>query len=168
MKSLKVSTIALSFAALGFATAAHGQQTKLFLDGDIVRGNQPGGATGPVCVLASQFKRGENVVFRIRVRDAEGKLLDEKGLKDVMVELSNGTRLPMHFGGHPPPPQTSTDNLWSAAWIIPGSHPTGTLTYKVVATDLQGQTATWQPPNVLGSQLAVIPGQIEFTRPPAP
>jgi len=166
MKTLTAPAIALSFAALGFATTAHGQAAKLFLDGDIVRGNQPGGTTGPVCVLASQFKRGENVVFRIRVRDVEGKALDDKGLKAVVVELSNGTRLPMYFGGHPPP--MPTDQLWSAAWIIPGSHPTGTLTYKVVATDMQGQTATWQPPNILGSQLAVIPGQIELTRPPAP
>jgi hypothetical protein len=166
MKSLTLSTMAMALAVLTFVPAARAQQAKLFLDGDIVRGNQPGGTTGPVCVLASQFKRGENVVFRIRVHDIEGKLIDDKGLKSVVVELSNGTRLPMYYGGHPPP--MPTDHLWSAAWIIPGSHPTGTLTYKVVATDQQGQTATWQPPNILGSQLTVIPGAIELTRTPAP
>ena len=48
------------------------------IEGDIVRGNTPSGNTGPVCVLANQFKRRENVVFRIRVRNALGQPLDDK------------------------------------------------------------------------------------------
>ncbi len=66
------------------------RKTRLFIEGDIVRGNTPSGNTGPVCVLANQFKRKENVIFRIRVRNAMGQPLDDKGLKSLVVELSNG------------------------------------------------------------------------------
>src|SRR5215471_4422094 len=63
----KLPMIALSLAVLGFANVAAAQEAqKLFIEGDIVRGNTPAGITGPVCVLANQFKRKENVVFRIR------------------------------------------------------------------------------------------------------
>jgi len=56
---------------------------KLFIEGDIVRGNTPAGITGPVCVLANQFKRKENVVFRIRVRNVAGEPLDDKTIITV-------------------------------------------------------------------------------------
>src|SRR3954471_23958876 len=68
MKSWSLKAVAIFAAAAAFAPAAQAQQPlKLFPEGDIVRGNSPLGATGPICVLNSQFKRGENVVFRIRV-----------------------------------------------------------------------------------------------------
>src|SRR5438067_5047891 len=76
-------TIALGVAA-GSAAQAQDIQ-KLFIEGDIVRGNTPLGATGPICVLTSQFKRGENVVFRIRVRNPQGRILDDKGLNGIVV-----------------------------------------------------------------------------------
>jgi len=157
------SAVVLSAAVTGLADATQAQGAKLFLDSDIVRGNQPAGATGGVCVLASQFKRGENVVFRLRVRDPSGKLLDDKGIKGAVVELADGQRLPMRYGGHPP--SAPEDWFFSAAWIIPGSYPTGSLTYKVTATDLQGATVTWEPFKVPASQLTVIPGAVTYTRP---
>jgi hypothetical protein len=55
-----LSAIALSAALLGLAHTARAQD--LFLDGDIVRGNQEG-APGPICVLNNQFKHLEKVVF---------------------------------------------------------------------------------------------------------
>jgi hypothetical protein len=163
MKTMLVSAAVMSTAAFGFAGAAQAQGAKLFLDGDIVRGNQPAGETGEVCVLASQFKRGENVIFRLRVRDVTGKLLDDKGIKGAMVELADGQRLPMRYGGHPP--SAPGDWFFSAAWIIPGSYPTGSLTYKVTVTDMQGATAIWEPFKVPASQLTVIPGAVTYTRP---
>ena len=66
MKRTLFSAIALSTAVLSFAGGASAQD--LFLDGDIVRGNQPG-APGPICVLNNQFKHLEKVVFRFRVRE---------------------------------------------------------------------------------------------------
>jgi len=79
--------------AVGSAAQAQDIQ-KLFIEGDIVRGNTPLGATGPICVLTSQFKRGENVVFRIRVRNVQGKPLDTAGIKSIEVELADGRKLP--------------------------------------------------------------------------
>src|SRR5262249_34873273 len=86
-----VAFIALSSGVFGSAhiSAAQGAQ-KLFSEGDIARGNPPAGITGPVCVLANQFRRKENVVFRMRVRNAAGEPLDDKSLKGITVELSDG------------------------------------------------------------------------------
>src|SRR5258705_13876625 len=98
--------------ALGLCVVAGGSAQaqdvqRVFIEGDIVRGNTPMGATGPICVLTSQFKRGENVVFRIRVRNPQGKILDDKGVKRIVVQLAAGRELPVRYGGHPP--RTPTD-----------------------------------------------------------
>src|SRR5258707_15597698 len=83
--------------SLGFASGAQAQQAKLFFEGDIVRGDQEG-APGPGCVLNSQFKHLEKVVWRLRILDAAGKPLDDKGLKSLVVELVDGQKLPARFG----------------------------------------------------------------------
>jgi hypothetical protein len=157
MKILAVSAIAVS--VLGFANVAQAEN-KLFIDGDMVRGAQRG-APGPACVLNNQFKHLEKVVYRMRVRDADGKPLDDKGLKSVTVELSNGQKLQGSYGPHPPN-GPATDHFWSAIWIIPTDYPNGTLTYRVTATDLQGNSATWEPFNRSTTQLEVQAGAIEI------
>src|SRR6266700_7229450 len=97
-----LSRIVLSLAAVyGFASGAQAQQVKLFFEGDIVRGDQEG-APGPGCVLNSQFKHLEKVVWRLRILDAAGKPLDDKGLKSLVVELPDGQKLAARFGVHPP------------------------------------------------------------------
>ena len=163
MKTLAVTAVALS--ALGFANIAHAQQAgKLFFEGDIVRGAQTG-APGPFCVLNNQFKRQEKVVFRIRALDGTGKSLDDKGaLKSVVIELSNGQKLPAYYGPHPPQ-GTPADFFWTAAWIVPTDYPTGTFAFKVVATDQQGQSQTWEPFKRPSSQFTVVAGQIEIKKP---
>lgn len=144
-------------AGFGVVSLAAAQSSKpLFIAADMVRG--PGGS-GPICVLLSQFMRKERVAWRIRVQDPTGKQLDDKGLKSVVVELSDGQKFPAHFGGHPP--NAPTDHLWSAGWSIPQDYPTGTFNYKVVATALDGTTQTWEPINNKLSWLTVIPGTFE-------
>jgi hypothetical protein len=146
--------------ALGVAPLAEAQSsTKLFIAADMVRG--PGGS-GPVCVLSSQFMRQERVAWRIRVQDQTGKELDGKGLKSVIVELSDGQKFPAHFGGHPP--KEPTAYLWSTGWTIPDDYPTGTFNYKVVAAALDGTTQSWEPVNNKLSLLTVIPGTFEPTK----
>jgi len=143
--------------ALGMAPFAQAQTSKpLFIAADMVTG--PGGS-GPLCVLRSQFMRKERVAWRIRVQDATGKQLDDKGLKSVVVEVSDGQKFAAHFGGHPP--DKPTDYLWSTSWTIPEDYPTGTLNYKVVATALDGTTQSWEPVNNKLSLLTVIPGTFE-------
>jgi hypothetical protein len=166
MRTGKLAAVALSIAVLGFANDAKAQSAgNLFFEGDMVRGDQEG-APGPFCVLANQFKRLEKVVWRVRVLDQTGKALDDKGLKSVVVELSDGQKLAGRFGPHPPPRSgPATDHFWSARWIIPTSYPSGTFVYKVVATDLEGKAHTWEPFKRGPSQLQVIAGEIEIKKP---
>jgi hypothetical protein len=164
--------VALLAAVLGCASAAAAQeQQKLFIEGDIVRGNTPSGNTGPVCVLANQFKRKENIVFRIRVRNAMGQSLDDKRLKSLVVELSDGKKIPAEYRARPPVAVRARlgldgpiDYFWSSAWLIPADYPTGSLTYRVVATDMQGNTQSWEPMKDLRSLPVVMAGDVEYTK----
>ena len=143
--------------ALGLAPLAQAQISKpLFIAADMVTG--PVGS-GPICVLRSQFMRKESVAWRIRVQDATGKQLDDKSLKSLVVELSDGQKFPARYGGHPP--KEPTDYLWSTSWSIPEDYPTGSFNYKVVATAVDGATQSWEPPNVKPSLLTVIPGTFQ-------
>jgi hypothetical protein len=162
---LSCSIMVLCLAVIGLAPMAQAQQPQsIFLEGDMVRGNTGKGQTGPTCVLNSQFKRNENAVFRVRVRDITGKPLDEKEIKGVVVELSDGQKLPLRYSGHPP--TGSVDYFWAAGWLIPDDYPTGTLHYKVVATDLQGRTQSWQSFQDPRSQIVIIPGAVEYSGTP--
>ena len=162
----------VGFANLGLANVAAAQEArKLFIEGDIVRGNTPSGNTGPVCVLANQFKRKENVVFRIRVLNTAGQALDDKGLKSLVVELSDGKTYAAEYRARPPVAVRTRlgltgpiDYFWSAAWLIPQDYPTGSLSYRVVATDMQGNTQEWVPMKDLRSLPAVVPGDVEYTK----
>jgi hypothetical protein len=163
---------ALSVTVLGFGQVSAAQEAqKMFIEGDIVRGNTPNGNTGPVCVLANQFKRRENVIFRIRVRNIAGQPLDDKNIKSLVVELSDGNRLPARFGSRPPNSVLAslgltapTDRFWSAAWLIPQDYPTGSLSYRVVATDTQGNTQSWEPFKDPRSLPLVVPGAVEYVK----
>lgn len=172
MDARKLSVATLCLALVGFANASVAQEAqKLFIEGDIVRGNTPAGITGPVCVLANQFKRKENVVFRIRVRSITGQPLDDKNLKSIVVELSDGQKLPASYRARPPANVRTafglsepSDYFWSAAWLIPQDYPTGSLSYRVVATDMQGNTQSWTPFKEPRSLPMVMTGDVEYTK----
>jgi hypothetical protein len=166
---MKAIPVAVAFVAVvGFLDAAHtgvNAREQLFVEGDLVRGAQQG-APGPFCVLSNQFKRLEKVVWRIRVLDAAGQSLDDKGLKSVIVELPDGQKLDAKFDRHPPPAQgPALDHFWTAVWTIPTSYPSGSLGYKVVATGKDDQSQTWEPFKSKPSQLTVVDGQIEIKKP---
>ena len=56
--------------------------------------------------------------------------------------MSDGQTFAMKFGPHPRnPPQT--DAFWATSWTIPADYPTGTVSYKITATDLQGNVQEW-------------------------
>lgn len=143
----------------------------VFLEGDLVRGNTATGITGPVCVMVNEFKRGEKIVFRVRARDASGAPLDDNGLKGIAVQLSDGQTFAAEYRARPPLPVRKrfgldgpSDHFWSAVWQIPADYPTGSLTYKVVATDRDGHAHTWTPFNDPRSLPAVVPGEVQYTR----
>ncbi len=161
--------VAGALAAMCFATAAQAanEKPRLFFEGDMVRGITKAGLTGPICVLTSQYKRGEEIVWRVRVRDRSGKEIDNKGLKSLIVQLPDGQKIPMEFAGHPNRGPAS-DHFWAGSWAVPADYPTGTFAYTVIATDTHGKTTSWQPFNVGLSQLTVIAGDITPPAPPAP
>ena len=136
MRSLAIAVVVTS-AAVGFASGARAE-AKLFFEGDMVRGAQAG-APGPFCVLNNQFKHLEKIVWRFRVIDQNGKVLDKDGLKSLVVELPDGQKLNAQYGPHP------------------GGN--------AAATDAQGQTATWEPFKRVTSQLQVVAGEIEIKKP---
>lgn len=151
----------MRFASLAFALGlivspalAQDGGMKLAFEGDMVRGAGPT-AKGPGCVLNSHFKRGEMVVFRIRLTDPKtGKPVDDKGVKSLTVEVSNGEKFVMSHRPHPP--KDSTDLFWAAGWAIPDNQPTGSLSYKVTAVTADGTRVEWKPFNVAASQLTVV------------
>jgi hypothetical protein len=161
---MKFSTIAC-FAAVStaaFSTSGAAQAANLFFEGDMVRGHTQDGATGPSCVLTSEYKRQESVVWRVRVLNADGAMVKDSDLKSLVVELSNGETYDMHYGKHPR--GKATDEFWATSWRIPADFPTGTIEYKVVATDMEGTAHEWTPFNVLPSKLTVIEGDVTFTK----
>jgi hypothetical protein len=172
LAATKLSIVTLVLAIAGFANPSAAQETqKLFIEGDIVRGNTPAGITGPVCVLANQFKRRENVVFRIRVRSAAGEPLDDKNIKAITVELADGQQFQAAYRSRPPAGVRSafglsepTDYFWSAAWLIPPDYPTGSLSYRVVASDTHGNTQSWTPFKDPRSLPMVMPGEVEYVK----
>jgi hypothetical protein len=159
---ITVSVAAVGVGALFLASQAVAAD-RLFFEGDMVRGPTKQGLTGPSCVLTSQYKRGEKVVWRIRVLDPKtGDQLDDKGLKSLIVEMSDGQKFPLHFGTHPR--KTPTDTFWTSSWEVPMDYPTGTFAYKAIAVDLDGKAHTWEPFNVDLSQFSVIPGEVTYTK----
>lgn len=158
-RAIRVRAVLYAVCCAGAVTVSAPAQAQppFSFEGDMVRGRPQPGEKTPVCVLASQFKRKDMVVWRIRVLDrATGEPLDDKALKSLQVELPDGQKFAAKYGPHPPKGKPS-DYFWSVAWEIPADYPTGTLSYTVNAVDQQGRAATWQPFKMAPSQLTVIP-----------
>ena len=154
---MQIAKIAGAVAiATGMGLVSAQAADRLFFEADMVRGiDRKKGPTGPVCVLASSFRRGEMVVWRARIHDpAKPKQLEKADLKSVHIELPDGSKHAMRFGGHPP--KKNTDHYWTAAWIIPAGYPTGSFSYKIVAVEASGKTHSWTPFNIKSSDFTVV------------
>jgi len=162
MRTLSIASAAVAFSAAALLFGGAAGAANLFFEGDMVRGATQDGSTGPSCVLTSQYKRLEHVVWRVRVLDEAGKLVNNDGLKSLAVQLSDGQTFDMRYGKHPR--GTPTDEFWATSWGIPADFPTGTIGYKVIATDLEGNAHEWSPFIVEASNLTIIPGEVTFTK----
>ena len=179
MTTRKLFVLGAALASLTLTTAQAQEPRKFFIEGDIVRGNSQAGMTGPICVLANQFKRKEVVVFRMRVTDITGKPLDDKALKGITVELSDGNKLKADWRLRPPKSVIDAgglpgpvDAFWTAAWTVPETYPTGTLGFRYVVTDASGHTQTWEPLREFRSLPTILDGVAELSpivrQPPPP
>jgi hypothetical protein len=129
--------------------------TNLILNSDMVIGSGGTVKVSSSCVLASQYQRGNQVVFRVRVYDpATGKQLDDKALSSVTIALPDGQTFTAKYGGHPA--KTPVDSFWATSWVIPDNYPTGTLNYTATAKATDGRTGTFDNFNVQPSLLTVI------------
>jgi hypothetical protein len=161
--------LVLCFAALGVgaaATAAGAQQTgpplnappvfagnqtyRIFADVVTAGVGQPG-VQGALCVNQTVFFPGDIVVFRAAIADGATGIpltpvdVQERGLK-VVVTLSDGTTVPVTLKTHPPPPNAPRHStFWSGSTRIPATHPTGTLSWTLTATDRAGNSASFVP-----------------------
>lgn len=145
--------------------AAGPSPAKLFLAVDMVWGskNIPADKKAMGCTLTSRFPRNSEMVWRARVFDpASGDLIDGPSMDSVQVKLANGQTLSAVYGAHPKDPPG--ESFWTASWLVPKDHPTGTLTYIVTATDKTGRTGEWKP----FSTTASLPVVLDEVLPDAP
>lgn len=105
------------------------------------------------------------------MRNVAGQQLDDKNIKSITVELSDGQKFQAAYRSRPPASVRAafglsepTDYFWSAAWLIPQNYPTGSLSYRVVATDIQGNAQSWTPFKDPRSLPMVISGEVEYTK----
>ncbi len=133
--------------AIGSTGASFAAPLDMFVTGDTVLSGQ--------CVQANQFKRNDAIVFRARVIDtATGEDLDGSKLTSVVAEMPDGKSVTLRFGEHPP--GQPAQSFWSGVWAVPADFPTGTLGYKIVATNADGATATFEPFKIMPSQLTIV------------
>ncbi len=155
--SLAVILMAMG-GALGAPALAQGSGPLLFFSGDMVV-SPPKGSGGAHCVLRSQYKHNEEVVFRVRVLNAAGDPVTDKDLAKLDVKLSSGEVFAMKYGGHPH--DKPLDSFWTAGWKVPVGYPDGSMSYSVIATEKDGSTQTWVPFNVAPSQLTILDGTVQ-------
>src|SRR5579862_7733576 len=106
LRSLSALGFSVALAALAGSADAQVRTTppgKLFFEGDIVR-HALMGQQGPFCILNNRYTRGEAVAFRQRVQMPDGTVADAMKIKAVEIELGNGQKLPLHYGGRGMPP----------------------------------------------------------------
>ena len=128
----------------------------LILQADIVTGSGGTLKRDAVCVLSSQYKRGNQVVWRAKVIDpATGKPMNETALKAVVVKLPDGQTFEMKYGDHPK--NGPTDQFWATSWVIPDNYATGSFPYKITATANDGRTGEFTEFNVNLSLLTIVP-----------
>jgi len=143
---VKFSVAVATIAVAGAVAPAFAAPLAMAVSGDTVLGGK--------CIQSNQFKRNDLIVFRARVLDTTtGEDLGADGMTGVVAELPDGTQLPLHFGEHPP--ENPQQSFWSVAWPVPADYPTGTLSYKIVATNKSGDAVTFEPFKVMPSQLTI-------------
>jgi hypothetical protein len=135
--------------ALGALAASAAAQTPakqdVFLYVDTVNGSRPVGvAPRPFsCTQTNNFKRGEQVVFRIWGSEAAtGDILSTANVAEAFVTVPGiAEPLKLNWGAHGA--QSNRVWFWTAAWVIPASYPLGTVTVRVDFKTEAGKAARY-------------------------
>ncbi|MFB6137104.1 MAG: hypothetical protein ABEJ42_02020 [Halobacteriaceae archaeon] len=104
---------------------------------DIVRGNIEGvDQQAMVGALASRFRPGQKVVWRIAVVDGEtGEEVSPATVDDVSVVVEGETTIEAKYGVQPLESELAeyreSDRFYSASWIIPDDYPSGAVSYSI-------------------------------------
>lgn len=156
------ATKAPSATATTAATAKAQVATFLILHGDTVR--SPEALTDEEktflsCVQQSRFPQGSRIVWRFKALDPiSGKALDDKAIKSFDLVLPDGKTQAFKYGGHPGGANAvPTDFFWTSGFSLPKDYPTGTFTYQIKATTLDGAIGTWDQFKVAPALLTVVP-----------
>lgn len=122
------------------------EDSKYFVNADMVRGGK--NATGPVCVLNSNYKLGEQVVFRADIYDAEtGERITEEQAEElgltVTAVVHEVDEFEMSLGLHPKEePQVK---FWVGVWNIPSVFQTGWFKWTIEIEDEEGNKYVHEP-----------------------
>lgn len=160
MSSPKLPVVVLAIAAVivagsflsGQAQAPAASNNALSVYGDTVVFIGPGIPLS--CTHRSQFKRGENIGFRMTaINPATGK---RDRATELVVHLEYGGKtldLPMHDRQNDRQPERE---FWILKWPVPADAKTGMLHYTVTAKDPQGRTGEYKPFRVNESELTIV------------
>lgn len=145
-----VLALVATLAVVGLACSSGAQATTsktLMVEADTV--------TGGGCLLSSQYKSGDSIVFRIKVYDpTTGEAMDNTTVKTVAINFG-GKSYDAKYGAHPGS-GTPTDHFWTYGWTVPANYPTGALNYTVTATANDGRTGTYKEFNVSSSLVTIV------------
>lgn len=109
------------------------------------------GVQGLNCVTQTVFFPGDAIVFRAVIADGPtGTPLTAADVARLglvaAVSLSDGSKVPLKLGFHPPPPNAPAHNTyWSGSIRMPADHPTGTLKWTLTVTDNKGHSVAFVP-----------------------
>lgn len=106
----------------------------VFLYVDTVNGTRPAPGTPPRpvgCTQTNNFKRGEQVVFRIWGSVADtGAILNTEIVKYAYVRLPGVPNLKLNWGPHGA--QSNRVWFWTVPWIVPADYPLGSVRARIV------------------------------------
>lgn len=147
---------ATSTAPEATSTAAPPVAEFLFIDADTVLGPTnltPEEQPLKTCVQVSRFAHNEEIVWRVKVFDPlTGEPMDDTLLASVQVVMADQT-LDLHYGPHPR--DNPVDFFWTVGWDVPEDYPSGTISYTIEATAVDGRTGTWEQFGVGAAMLTV-------------
>lgn len=132
------------------AVTAGDKTYRLFAD-VVTSGIGMPGVQGALCVNQEVFFPGDTIVWRAVIADGPtGTPLTAADVARLglvaTVSLSDGKKLPLRLGTHPPPPNLPVHStFWSTSLPISRDHPTGTLKWRLTVTDKAGHSVTFEP-----------------------